>query len=296
MMQSKSTTATIVKLALIGLAWAVGQMLAWRLIQASPLTMPQMPGEMDPGRSFVLLILGSFVMAIGLAAIACRLNGRWWERWLVLAAFVFVIMGIGNALEARIFTNLGGDVAAALGHLPSALLAGLITALLFRPRSTSSLVADLADFFHAWKIPSLAGRLVLAWLAFPFVYFLFGLIISRIVVPYYSSLDFLVIPPVSVILKTLAVRSALLLAASLPIIAGWKGSRGQLILALGLAHFVVVGAVGLIQAPFFPLVMRLTHTVEILADSFCYAWVLVWIFYPRQDSSEETRAAHAAAT
>ena len=60
-----------------------------------------------------------------------------------------------------------------------------------------------------------------------------------------------------------------------------RGRAGADILALGFGHFVAVGLAGLIMAPFFPPVLRWTHGVEILADSFCYAAALVWLLFPR---------------
>ena len=116
---------------------------------------------------------------------------------------------------------------------------------------------------------------------------LFGMMIAPIVTPHYAQLDFLVIPPMATIVKVLFTRSALLLLVSLPVIVGWRGSRRQLFLALSLGHFFAVGFAGLIQTPFFPAVLRWTHGIEILADSVCYAWALVWLFFPRRDRAAE---------
>jgi hypothetical protein len=226
-------------------------------------------------------------LAAGLAAMAVGLAGRWWERWAVLAAFAYVILGVGNTLEGSIFSNLGGEPALLVMHLPAHLLGALAVALLFPGRTQESLAQSARVFFSGWTAGKLVARLGLAWLAFPFIYFLFGLMIAPIVTPHYEQLDFLVIPPLPTILGVLAIRSALLLLVSLPVIAGWRESRGRLILALGLGHFAAVGLSGLIQAPFFPAVLRWTHGIEILADSFCYAWVLAGLFVPRPDREGE---------
>jgi hypothetical protein len=82
----------------------------------------------------------------------------------------------------------------------------------------------------------------------------------------------------STLLPVLLLRSALLLLISLPILAAWQASRRGLILGLGLGHFAAVGLGGLIQAPFFPAVLRWVHGVEILFDSMVYAWVLALLF------------------
>ena len=250
-----------------------------------------MPGAAEPGTQFVLSLLAALTIALALAFMAMGLVGRWWERWLALGAFLYVVHGVGNAIEASIFTTLGGELATAVLHLPGAWLGALAVALLFPAPEGETLAARLAGFFRAWPAGRLTLRLALAVLAFPFFYFLFGMIIAPIVTPHYARLDFLVIPPMPTILAVLFTRSALFLLVSLPVVAGWRLSRGGLIAALGLGHFVAVGFAGLIQTTFFPAVLRWTHGVEILADSVCYAWALVWLLFVRRKlAAEEPRA------
>jgi hypothetical protein len=138
-----------------------------------------------------------------------------------------------------------------------------------------------ATFFGRWRPASLAWRLALAWVAFPFFYFLFGMLILPSVQPHYDQLEFLLIPPPSTILTVLFSRSAMFLIVSLAVIVGWGESRARLFLAMSAGHFVTVGLAGLIQAPFFPAIMRWAHSIEILADSVCYAAVLTWLFFRR---------------
>ena len=219
-------------------------------------------------------------MAVGLA-------GRWWERAAVLATFYFVINGVGNAIETIIFTTLDGQLAMAAIQLPQSVLGAVAVALLFAAPSARGLGESTATFFAGWKPGKLAFRLGLAILAFPILYLTFGMMVAPIVTPIYDQLDFLITPPMPTILKVLVLRSALLLLASLPVIVCWQLSRGGLILALSTGHFVAVGLAGLIQAPFFPAVLRWTHGIEILADSICYAAILVWLFVPRVDAVAE---------
>jgi hypothetical protein len=77
------------------------------------------------------------------------------------------------------------------------------------------------------------------------------------------------------ILPVLFVRSVLFLVASLPVLVAWHGSRRSLILALGFAMFVLVGALGLLEGYWLPLSVRVFHGLEIMADSMVYSWVLV---------------------
>jgi hypothetical protein len=81
--------------------------------------------------------------------------------------------------------------------------------------------------------------------------------------------------------------------ACLPVLIAWHHSRHSLMLSLGWALFVLVGLLNLMQAVWLPATLRLTHILEILADSFVYAWVLVMLFR-RSDTAASQPAALAA--
>jgi hypothetical protein len=264
------------------LALFVGQTLGVALVSAVGLELMPSPVAVDEGLQTVLFFAAAIAIAVALAGMAVGLAGRWWERGAILAAFIYGVYGVGNAIEASIFTTLGGELALVVMHLPPAVLGALAVALLFGAPSDERFGESAAAFFSRWKPGKLAARLGLALLAFPAIYFLFGMMIAPIVTPQYEQLDFLVIPPLQTLLTVIFTRSALLLLVSLPVIVAWRESRGRLILGLGLGHFVAVGLAGLIQATFFPAVLRWTHGVEILADSICYAAVLAWLFLPRR--------------
>lgn len=268
-----------------------GQMLGVALVSALGLELPPAPVAVDEGTQSLLFSLAAIAIAVALAGMAVGLAGRWWERVAILAAFIYGVYGVGNAIEASIFTTLGGEVALAVMHLPPSVLGALAVALLFAAPSDEGFRERAAAFFSGWKPGKLAARIGLAVCAFPFFYFLFGMMIAPIVTPHYAQLDFLVIPPLPTVLKVLFTRSVLLLLVSLPVIVGWRESRGRLILALGLGHFVAVGFAALIQATFFPAVLRWTHGIEILADSICYAAALAWLFFPRQSRAGEEQPA-----
>lgn len=52
-------------------------------------------------------------------------------------------------------------------------------------------------------------------------------------------------------------------------------SNGRLFLTLGLAMFILVGGIGMIEAYWLPSVLRITHSLEIFADEMVYAGALV---------------------
>lgn len=281
----RTVVAWLWRVLAVALVLVLAQMLGGPLVMALGLEMPRVPGEISPGLQLALLLPASLAMALAMALIADGLSGPRGQRWLLLAGFVWVVHGLGTALESKIFTTLGGEWAAALLPLLPAVLGSLAAVRLFPAPAGEGFAARLGELFAGWSAGRLVGRVALAVAAFPFVYFLFGMIIAPIVTPHYARLDFLVIPPVSTILGVLFTRSAMFLLVSLPLIVAWGRSRGRLLLALGYGHFAAVGFVGLIQVPFFPAVLRWTHGVEILADSFCYAAVLVWLFHARRQAA-----------
>ena len=283
----KSIVSWLWKIPLCGVVHTLGAMIGGILVAALALEMPQVPGATDQTVQALLMLPGGIAFAFGLAAMATGLIGRWWERWAVLGTFLFVVNGVGNAIESSIFTTLGGSVGAAVVNLPGSFLCALAVALLIPGPSEASLTTRLGDFFSRWGLAPLASRFGLAILAFPVIYFLFGMMIAPIVTPHYADLDFLTIPPMTTLIPVLLLRSALLLLVSLPMIIGWDGSRPMLILGLGLGHFTAVGLGGLIQVTFFPAILRWTHGIEILADSMVYAWVLALLFVPRTSELEE---------
>ena len=271
-------------------ALLAGQTLGVALVAALGLELPQVVAT-DGGVQVVLMIPAALAIAAALAVLALGLSGRWWERATILAAFLYGAHGIGTVIETTIFTTLGGQAALSVMHLPESVLGALATALLFPAASTEGFHGLASAFLRRWSPGRLVGRLALAVLAFPIIYLVFGAIVAPVVTPYYRRLDFLVLPAMPAVLRVAFTRSVLFLLVSLPVIVAWRRSRRSLMLALGLGHFVAVGLAGLIEATFFPAVLRLTHGVEILADSVCYAAVLAWLLFPARGQVAAGQAA-----
>jgi hypothetical protein len=252
--------------------------------------LPEFPG-MTPERAFRYLILFSPLLVVGVAPLAAGLGGRRGIRWLALGALVYLALGVNTAIELTAFSStLGKAYPALLVHyvLPCAALAAAL-AFLFSSRQPLPSRQSISVWQWTW-------RAVVAWLAFPVVYFIFGMCVAPFVTKYYlAGVAGLQIPAMSVILKTQAIRSALFLAASLPVIRLWTGSRARLLLTLGLAHAIMVGVFGLAQAYFLPAVLRVAHSIEITADSFAYAAVLVWLFAPQLRAVASKHSAGMAA-
>jgi hypothetical protein len=191
--------------------------------------------------------------------------------------FLYVCAILNPVIEAAIFTRMRGVASVAVVFLPSCIICGGLIVLLFRPRHQGERFSvNLSRFLASRSQMAWAWRALAAYLAFPVIYFTFGMAIQPFVVEYYrQQYSLLILPSVGVILAVQAIRSLLFLAASLPVLIAWSGSRPRLAILLGFALFVLVGLFHLIQAYWLPSSLRLVHGVEILSDSLLYAAVLV---------------------
>jgi hypothetical protein len=266
---------TALKLAACVTVFAVSVLAGGMIIHLLHLPLASMPPSNTSQQTHLLLCLvAGALLVLGVFPLARRLTGSFPLRWIALGSFLFLALGVNTMIEVAIFGNLlGGGVAAeGVQYFVQAVFLGAAVGFFF---GTAEKIAGLQHRgWVAWT-----GRGIVAWLGFPVIYLVFGMCVAPIVVPYYQAgVAGLHIPPISTILQTQLLRSVVFLASSLPLIALWKGSRRELWLALGLAHAVTVGIFGLTQATFMPGVLRIVHSLEITADSFAYAGLLVLLF------------------
>jgi len=264
------------RIPLCALAYVGGVTAGGALLPALGLRLPQVPEQANEQTMGVLLLVASLVMAAGLAPLARRLRGSYWLRWLTLATLCYVCLGLTSALEGAIFTTMDMASIPAFSVLPCLLFAGVM-ALLFKPAdSGDSLTVSVRGFFRGRGVGQWTWRLVAAVFAFPLIYWTFGLMVAPFVMKYYQQGQFaLAVPNPPVILATQFARSTLFLLAALPILATWSGSRRGLILALGLAFYVLVGLFGMLQSYWLVSTLQILHNAEMLDDSVVYAWALV---------------------
>ncbi len=285
-------TAFAARIVLCGLVFAAAMPLSAALVTALGLKMMAMPDGVNQQAVALASLLASPLLALALAPLAVRLPGAWLVRAGWLALFTYVTFGLNTMIEARIFSTMAGPGALAgmsvYFILPCCALA-LAVAAAFPAREPHP-----APLPHrpaaAW-----AGRLVLAWLAFPAVYLFFGTLISPLVVEQYrQGVAGLALPPIGVILATQLGRGLLYLASALPLVVLWSGSWRTLAVRLGWAYWVLTGLYGLITAFWMPAHLRLIHSLEIGADSFAYAFLLVWALRAATKSPSRAVAQPAA--
>ena len=268
------------KTPLCGLLFFLGFIPGAQLATWMGLPAPDMPLGADQATVVQYTLLASLILALGLAAVSRGLSGGFFSRWLILFFFTWVAYGVNTYLEAGIFSTMSAaSLYAVVIFLPASLLCSAAVAWLFPPDGQAVVFfLQARTFFAGRSLGSWVWRLSAGFLAFPLAYLVFGSLIAPIVVPYYQQgTDQLRLPGWDQILPVLALRSLLFLLVSLPIVISWKLSNRHLFLALGLALFILVGGIGMLEAYWLVPVLRLTHTLEIFADEMVYAAALTFL-------------------
>jgi hypothetical protein len=264
----------VFRLVLCWVAFVVALMLGGFAGAALHTPAAHLPGGASPQSLFLLQLAGGVVLVIGLWPLARSLAAPALLRAGAFVVFLLLALGVNGVIEARKFTNfLDAGIAGALVFDASiALVLGAAVGLLFGE------AGNAAGFAHrSWA--SRTWRIGVAWLGWPAVYLFFGMCIAPIVTPYYQAgIAGLRIPTMSTLVATQLVRSVLFLMSTVPFIALWKGSRRNLWLTLGFAHVLVIGLYGIVSASFLPMVLRVTHSIEMTCDAFAYAGLLVLLF------------------
>jgi hypothetical protein len=148
----------------------------------------------------------------------------------------------------------------------------------------------MATFFSGYQRSGWAWRLLVAWLIYPPIYYLIGRIAALFTLHYYQDLSLnlgLTLPNVSTLLLMQVLRGVLFLLAVAPILGSWRGGRTGLWLWLGLVIFVQIANQIIVQAYWFPLGLRVPHTIELLVDSFVQAGFYVWLLFPMAAGSPQ---------
>ncbi len=272
------------KVPLGGLAFVAGTVLGSMLAGSMGLQTPSMPEGTDPQTLLLAQLLTSPLLALALAFLSRRLQGRFVVRWLILSLLTWLAYSVNTLLEAAIFTALAAaSPYTAVIQFVGSFACGAAVAALFRPKEGAQpFTGGVRAFFSPRPWSQWVWRLALAAVVFMPIYLFFGRLVVSFTYEYYrEGLVGLTAPGWDRILPVLFVRSVLFLVASLPVLVAWRGSRRSLILALGIALFVLVGALGLLGGYWLPVSVRLFHSLEILADSMVYAWALVMLLVNR---------------
>ncbi len=289
-MSFKQALINLAKLLLCGLAFSVGIIVGGMVASLLRLPTPATPAGMDTTVAMRDMLLESPILAFALALIARGLGGGFLARASSLSFLTWIAYTVNTQLEASIFTTLAGGFwfSIVTFGVPS-LFCSAAVAFLFPPDPKGkSLVTAAREFFGRRTTGGWIWRLAVAAVAFMPIYWFFGMLVVPFTGEYYrQNMYGLAMPSLDQILTILFIRSVLFLVACLPIVVLWQESERSLFLSLGFALFVLVGFL-LMLAEWMPLSVRLPHTIEILADEFVYAGVLVALL-SRGETAQERR-------
>jgi len=277
------------KIPLIAAVYYFAKTIAATLVMSIGLRFPEMPGHTwNPFLDF----LGGLVLIVCLAILARGIGGSLKKRWLILLAFTYVSFVINNQIEAVVFTTSTEVPTMLLFFVLPCVIATGATALLIKGPEGE---ADLPSAFADRPASTWWWRLLLAWLAFPVIYYFFGALIYPLVADVYAQQDSgLQVPGQAVVLGAVSVRSLLFLGASIPILVNWRRSRRSLVLSLAAVLAAMVGVAGMIESTWMPTLLKVVHSSEIIADSLVHAWVLVALLVPKQKIEQTQTSAVVA--
>lgn len=274
------------KLPLCGAGFLTGMVLSAVILFALGFQSPEMPAGTDASTVAMWFLLGSIVLAYVLSFVSRNLRASWMVRWLILAELTWVFGVIGMVIESFFFMTTGA-VASLVSVLftmlnfllPSLFLSVLVATLYKAAEPFEPCLNCLRSYFVVRKIPAWMGITILALLAYPLVYFAFGLMVQPFIQEFYVTGQFeLTTPTWGQLIPLQLIRSFMFLSVSLPVIVLWRASRRKLWLVLGLSIFALTAFMAVICAYWFPWQMRLFHGLELLADGIVYAGVLVLLF------------------
>jgi hypothetical protein len=267
------------KVPAIAITFFFGVMASGAVITAMKMPWPTLPESLSQTSELMLSLVGSLLMAVCLALLARGIRGSQGVRWFVLTLFAYVTYGLNNQIESTIFTTYGGFTTMLLFYTLPCALGAAAAVKLFQPEEHERL---LDHVFAGRSVAQWGWRVVVAWLAFPVIYLAFGMLAAPFVVPVYQTQDFgLTLPGMGTIIPVALGRSAIYLAATIPLIVIWSRSQRSLLWSLAISFFAMMGLIGLLTATFFPPVLRVTHSIEILGDAIVYSWLLVALFIPK---------------
>ncbi len=276
------------KLPLASVVFVIGLTVSGALLPLAGLTPPELPRGVDAETMGLSFALGSLLFGLALALLAQGVCGSFALRWLSLSLMMWVAYAVNNVIEGSIYStfavtsSIQSMLYTGLSLLPPTLGQAAVITALFKPPSKEPGARSPLSVFPRW---GWAWRLAVALVAFPVIYFIFGLLVEPLVREYYAQGQFeLALPPLGVILPVQLLRSALFLLVSLPVITLWGKDRTALILTLGFALFVFVGGFSMATTYWFAWQLRVFHGLEILADEMVYALVLAMLFAPRESA------------
>ncbi|MCA1801216.1 MAG: hypothetical protein LC662_02025 [Rhodothermaceae bacterium] len=269
------------KIVVGGICFYAGVIAGSIVASALGIASPPLPPGVDDSVLGTYLLFSSFFVAIAFALLSPHLHTGFLARWLILTLLAWITLGINTALEATVFTPAMASFGFVMVTYGIAGLAGAaaIAKMVAPPEEHPPFMLQGRRFFTMYEPKLLTLFMVIAVVAFPVIYVIFGWMVQPLIIGFYEEqLAGLRLPGWGELIQVQLLRSLLFLIACLPVLMVWHGSPRSLWLRLGISLFILVGGVFMFQSYWLPAEMRVFHSLEILADSVAYAGVLVLLF------------------
>jgi hypothetical protein len=267
---------------LIAVAYFFGTVISIWLLSAIGVPLPTVPGDASRDQIVILGLVGAFSLALALFPLARGVGGSAPQRLLTISAFTYVAFAVINQLQAAVFTTIGGTTPLLFFYAIPCVLAAGAAVWLVRPIE-GSVTRHTAVWDRSMK--TWWWRPTLVFLTLPVIEAVTGLVAQPVLEEAIRlEPSGLLIPNAGAVIGTMFLKSALLTAVTVPIAFSWRRSGLRLMFALGAAVFILSGLVGLIQATWWTISMRVAFSLQILATSVVYAAVAALLLVPRADT------------
>jgi hypothetical protein len=169
---SKSSMMTLLwKVPTIAAIYFAGTVAGAAVITTLGLHFPEMPGQTYVP---ILSFLTALVLAATFSFLAWGLGGSVSKRWLILFVFLYVSFVVNNQIETVVYTIMNEVPTMLLFFaFPCVVATGAAAFLIRSPEGGSA----FPFVFEDRPVTSWWWRLLLAWLAFPVIYYFFGALI-----------------------------------------------------------------------------------------------------------------------
>jgi hypothetical protein len=227
--------------------------------------------------------LGGLIFACFLAWMVPKIKVRKLDFLLVVWLTLFIVQFANNIIEGFFFTTIYSStfriLTSLLVCLVNTYLVSLVAMFLFYQKSENKFSSIFSDFFKQRKYTSWLWRIIVSSLAYFPIYFLFGLIVSPFVIPYYTGSSSLSIPSFTIITPLEFLRGFIYTISLLPLISLVKTNGRSLFVMLAAMLYIPGAFLSLIIGGFsnLPAAILPFHLLEILGDSIVYGYVMAYL-------------------
>ena len=223
--------------------------------------------------AFLLGFVSGTILSLILGFLAVNFNYSKTIRFTLILTILFIVGYLSNIVEYLFFSTVTLSdlyLEIAFMFIVYAVIATFIIYIFPAKTNPTSLKIKLYSLFSSHSRTWWTIRIFITGTLYVPVYLLFGTLFSPIITPFYTDPSYgleLVIPPLEVIIPLEIIRGIVYVVLLIPVIASVKLNTIKQGLLLAAILFGVGALPGLLTNQSWPILLRLTHGIEIAADS-----------------------------